>query len=1292
MEDNKQTNPLDMFTTLPSHSQIGALEAEESAKFGTLNLGSLGGFSSGPALNSDGKKYLAPAPSSSIYSTPVGFNPKTRNLDRYKDHPAYSRLGFSVFRDNDTYYNNNTSWTGDFVRAFRWHNFGAGFKQGFISNYEGFSTIARGDMLNPLAMDREKGRIAEEAAARAMSTRGGWGQSMVNIPYNLNYTLGIVASIAAEDLALALMAPETFGGSLLYAGARTIKGGARAIKSLYRTVKQADNIKDVVKLKDIYDMSKAGLGAIPRAFVPNTGKLAYGAFRTSDKATDFGRATDAMSELFTKQGFGAAYRDFRMVSLAVDESQVEAAGVRNQMEDKLIEEYVNTYGRLPEGAEMQNIISTAQEASAKDYFANLPIIYATNAITFNSLTLPYSLTGNNLRVASKGGKHLFAKTVGTKVEAEILSTRQLIGKTLTDKDYAKYALGVAFNYMKANLAEGFQELYQEGTSATLEDYYTNKYFTGGDLFSKSFSDSVKKGLGDQISQQGLEAFLGGFLGGAGVQSVSGGIQQLRVGAAAVSGKFSPDFKEQYQKRRDKDLQTLQNMEASIIKHSDNILAALAPEFTQFKVQNDNNLGLLEAAELNDRKAFEDLKDDSLFNHIVNLSASGVMDSFIEAMENHKLLSEEEMKQALNVQSKEEGDQLVDSIVSRARGIAKMAIMVEQRYQNPYTGMIFDMTKDSAERKKSMLSYMAWEEAKKDFIFSYYKSGRNLDRLDEIFNAASSDPAIASMMSSDFAVLFSTKSGRSDKEGKRLYEQALEAEIDKLSSDIKGAELALENIEASEDTAENKANQKRVAQDKLSKATKKKALLEAYSNIVATILESGNIEETIADPKVKAEFEKAIDDYLDFLASGTNSLVDKEKTAKLKNQLLDYFRLSEDRVKFNSAAAALSDPSQFGRWYDVHKAQLQSAYEKYLKEAYNRAKTAVEKEHRQELIKELESIGVVISAEPEVDENGNVTRASDLERFIQLGDVPTKFFSLNEEDTDINGNVIEGTETWNEIQDILDKFALLDEEFAKDLEELRNKKTEAEETTEEETPVKEAPAETPPAEEVETPEEPVSDEEEIPTTTTTDNVYSIEELEQEFGNVVYNGKKGGLIQALQKMFRKANSELAQEDRFTDINDWLNGPGKIEAEPIILRLREAVEETTVEPVETTPEIAFEEPAEPVSEQPKRKGRTLSQRLASLAKTKNIETIQKQKEKAAEELSKEESVTFIEAANQRIEELEAAKAKTSRQEEMKFEPADVEVSDKEFSEEATAAVKNAKEGGEIAEEDDDIDLGCK
>ena len=644
---------LGVFTSSPSTQQGSGLDmtayqsAQQKAGIGTID-----------------NPVYRPVKANPFYSAPVAFNPDARNLERYKDHPAYKRLGFSVMRDNEEHYNANTSWVGDARRAMKLHNFGAGFAQGFASNYEGLSTMFGGDMFTPAAIEYSKGRKAEKAAARAMSTRGGMGQSLVNIPYNLNYTLGIIASIAAEDLAMAAVAPETFGGSLTYGAYRTVKGGAKAAKSLVRAVREADKVRDIVNVRELYNMSKGVGKNIVDAFVPNTSKLLSTSYKTR-QGTGLAKAGGALEELFTTaRGFGAAYRDLRIVSLAVDESAVEAAGVRNSMENNLIRSYVNANGSLPEGPEMQRILNTAQEASTKDYFANLPVIYATNAITFNSLTLPYSLTGNVLKVGENAAGKVFAKTAGkagTQVELEILNRGQLIGKAFTNKDYAKYALGSSINYLKANLAEGFQEIYQEGVSATLEDYYTNHYFTADVLASKTFSKSLKKGLSDQMSQQGLEAFLGGFLGGAGVNAVTGSLQKGRVAVASAYGRFDKDFKKTYEERREKDKQALVDFKASIIEQSENVIAALAPEFTNFKVQADNSVALQDAAILDDRKAFEDIKENSLFNHVEKLSKSGVLDTFIEALENHKQLNDDEITQAFNTETREEAEQHMDVI-------------------------------------------------------------------------------------------------------------------------------------------------------------------------------------------------------------------------------------------------------------------------------------------------------------------------------------------------------------------------------------------------------------------------------------------------------------------------------------------------------------------------------------------------------------------------------------------------------------------------------------------------------
>ena len=113
------------------------------------------------------------APGTDLFETTseMGYSGAQLNVKRFYDHPAYSRLGFSPYRDNDAYYNRHTAWTGDFVRAMK--HFGPGFRDGFMSNYNGLETMFTGKAAAPSLLDIAKGSKAEEAASIAMSTRGG---------------------------------------------------------------------------------------------------------------------------------------------------------------------------------------------------------------------------------------------------------------------------------------------------------------------------------------------------------------------------------------------------------------------------------------------------------------------------------------------------------------------------------------------------------------------------------------------------------------------------------------------------------------------------------------------------------------------------------------------------------------------------------------------------------------------------------------------------------------------------------------------------------------------------------------------------------------------------------------------------------------------------------------------------------------------------------------------------------------------------------------------------------------
>ena len=84
-----------------------------------------------------------------LFNTSIreAFNTQYLNVNRYYEHPAHKRLGFSLYRDNESYYNQNTAWTGDFIRAMK--HFGPGYRDGFMSNYNGIATLFSGKALKP---------------------------------------------------------------------------------------------------------------------------------------------------------------------------------------------------------------------------------------------------------------------------------------------------------------------------------------------------------------------------------------------------------------------------------------------------------------------------------------------------------------------------------------------------------------------------------------------------------------------------------------------------------------------------------------------------------------------------------------------------------------------------------------------------------------------------------------------------------------------------------------------------------------------------------------------------------------------------------------------------------------------------------------------------------------------------------------------------------------------------------------------------------------------------------------
>jgi len=163
--------------------------------------------------------------------------------ERYYAHNDFEDLGFSPFRDNESLYNENSSFWDEMSRASGqwWTLTGLGFRDAL-----GFGDLD----------DMENARKFEKAMAIGQSTKGGFTGFATNLYLNSGYTFGIMAELAAEEIALAVgsavLAVPSGGSSAVAGGSLMAARGARASHKIYKGWNASRKLLNAMdKLKDI---------------------------------------------------------------------------------------------------------------------------------------------------------------------------------------------------------------------------------------------------------------------------------------------------------------------------------------------------------------------------------------------------------------------------------------------------------------------------------------------------------------------------------------------------------------------------------------------------------------------------------------------------------------------------------------------------------------------------------------------------------------------------------------------------------------------------------------------------------------------------------------------------------------------------------------------------------------------------------------------------------------------------------------------------------------------------------
>lgn len=817
------------------------------------------------------------------------FNPtyKGLNWDRYKSHSAFDELGFDPFRDNEKFYNDNTSIWSDVTRGVK------GF--GYLAlgtAWEGAKDLSKLVRLD-FSPNTEGAKNSERILSESMSTRGTFGSSVINFGVNAGFTVGIIGELIVEEMLLAAVglggALETGGASLGAAGyLAAVKAGMAGSKiaSIPRTtgalLKTFKNLDNAIEAKKYFTQFGRGAAEFLNPLQGTTDLI-----RNWDNLKGLGQVARA------QQSFGAFFKDIRNINRSFSEAKLEGGFVQNTMFEKLLAE-AHADGKTPTPEEIDKIKETSLHAGYMTELINFPVIHYTNNITFGALTRPLTrligTTEDSIRLLNKTitaditRKEVFQELAGGWKEA--------FKRGINPRLMAKNTL----NYFSANIAEGLQESFQEATSIAMEDYYTKLYNNQNSIVQAhqelSMLDSYGKGVGAQFSGQGAETFLSGFLMGGlmhkSVSGVKGLITGINESSNAVKDLFysktNPEsFKNAKEAREIKkaekaaDIKKYDKLRNNFIESQNAFFKDAGKMFSRdlahMSAQEIIDAKAKQAQETGDDKFLIDQTDVSLFENIANAQYFGKFDLYIEHLNKILEADDQGLMEAMGIDDAQAGRQRLQVSIDRAKNIKQR---LEKAPKNPFN--YNDYKEGTPEYNEMVFMHNAFEDARNAAVFTPYHFDRVLERIDSVSKAFSSIDLVANGNATEFLHLFGEKN---------------------IADEV--AILFQEKESLKDGTPEN---------EKLAKEKDKQ--IAALAGLQKTIIEHKGyfqaLKETdTVDPSYEKNLKKAFIKYLSTYANIKKSVLKSDKLDEAYKLFHDFYRLNIDSELLSKNVAIVANP-------------------------------------------------------------------------------------------------------------------------------------------------------------------------------------------------------------------------------------------------------------------------------------------------------------------------------------------------------------------------------------------------
>ena len=781
------------------------------------------------------------------YAEPYAYDasPKGTFRERYKAYgqETFNKVGFHPLIDNETFFNQNTTF-GDDLSRWATHAAWPMLSKGFMDPIRSYKSIMDGNGL--FDADPQSARDYEYYNAIGASTKGGVGQFAVNLLNSASYSMGILLEGAVEGTLIG----AAFGGGNVATGAA--EGGAAfaskigslpralvdASKGTAKLLSSVKNYSNLAKAKDLFKSAGSNFGNFVNP-LHNTLE-AYRQIKNTDNLTNLARSSVTA---------GALWHDMMAMNMAMSEGKLEGGFTRYQTYDRLYNDHYKKTGKAPTLDEQESMMRQASKGAFWNTLNNTALIYYSNKIVFPSITNASFLTGvpkfNFGKTITNVGKEFQVIFDPGKKALEGAFSKQKISLVNAIKSLAKPATygKVGLNYFKANVVEGVQELAQDVLQDATQDYYVQTYKNPDARNFRYGAGLVGDAISKQWSAQGLETFLSGMLMGSILQAPGVMKKYATIGYNDYFKK-DPSYK-QYIEGREELADTVVNELNTMYKNGQ--------FFFDPRINNYANQALVanvvDNPDEHTTKEIRDAEFTAFQSAVLSSLQNGTFDMFLKHYQQYKQASPEDIEQAWNL-APGQGQKALERFDKSLENAEKIRDRwTEAKDKMKFMANLDDYEKDSEEYRIAEIYNKAYNQSLYNYIFLHNSYDDNVKRLKSIYGDLSSLSALKNSNFADFV-------GFTDP--------------NRLTKEIEMLKTEVENLQ---DFGSAEAYEE---------ATRKRKLIETYTKFQEK-------QESLVDLFINKTF---LDNIKNEILNEDPDLTDNQATVKAINRVVEQFDKGE----------------------------------------------------------------------------------------------------------------------------------------------------------------------------------------------------------------------------------------------------------------------------------------------------------------------------------------------------------------------------------------------------------------